>query len=638
MSILEEPDESPAGVRRLEGWLRAAVAAVAVASTAFHLYTAGFGSLPNLMQRGTHVGFALVLAFMLYGWRRSSAKPNPLDALAAVLAVAGCAWVAWRYDHFMGRYGAEPVDVWLGAITIVLVLEATRRVIGLVFTALALIFLAYAFLGPHVPVPFGHRGLSMLTAVDQLYATDLGLWGTTTGITATVVSVFIIFGAVLMKTGGGRTFIELALLVAGRVTGGPAKVAVIASSLFGTISGSAAANVAVTGSLTIPMMKRLGYDRHFAGAVEATASTGGQLMPPIMGAGAFIMAELLGKPYLDIMLAALLPAILFYGGVFAAIHFESRKRDYAALPAADLPRASDVLTFRRMGPFLAPIVILVWLLMSGRSAQYAGFWATVTAAGLYLAIDFRPSALRERLGVLLKAAETAGYALVLVALLAATAQIIIGIIGVTGVGVRFTGILIEASDGQLLAGLLIAMGVALILGMGMPTTAAYLLAASVLAPALGGLGLEPLQAHMFVFYYAIVSAITPPVCAAVFVAAGIAQAGWVRTALIATRIGFVAFLIPLMFAYAPALLMLGTPERVALAAVTGGVGVLALAGGLMGFFIVRNNPVQSVLLCAGAVALIKPGWLTDGIGFGLVALVVAWQLWQRRARAADAVA
>jgi len=631
-------EEAGTARRRLSGAVAWLTAAIAVASTAFHLYTAAFGSLPNLMQRSVHVGFALVLAFLLYGWtKRAAHRVAPLDWLLALLAVAGCGWVLPRYDVYMARADIDNVDIAAGALTVALVVEAVRRVIGLPFALLVVAFIAYAFLGPHVPMPFGHRGLSLRMLSDHLYTTDLGIWGTTTHITATVVAVFVIFGAVLLQTGGGRAFIDLALLLAGRSAGGPAKVAVLASGLFGTISGSAAANVAVTGSLTIPMMKRLGYRREFAGAVEATASTGGQLMPPIMGAGAFIMAELLAMPYFSIVAAALIPALLFYGSVFAAIHFESLKRNYAALPAADLPRAREVLTLARMAPFIGPLLVLVALLLTGRSAQYAGFWATLAAAALYLVVDFRAADLGPRLKVLLKAAEQAGYALVMIAALSAAAQIVVGIIGVTGVGVRFTSILIAASSGELLFGLLIAMLAALVLGMGMPTTAAYLLAASVLAPALARLGLVPLQAHMFVFYYAIISAITPPVCAAVFVAAGIAGSDWVKTAFIACRLGAVAFIIPLMFAYAPALLMIGSPAEIALAVVTATIGVLALAGGLMGYLLKRCNPVQSLLLVLGALPLIKPGLYTDAAGLAVVGTAVAWQwLEVRQARRAAA--
>ena len=615
-----------AGDRDLGPALRRLVSLLAIAYALFHVYTAGFGNLPSLMQRSTHVGFALVLAFLIYSARgKGGRRPSVIDWVLIALAIAATAWVSLNFDRFMARRALTQTDIVLGVALIITILEAARRVIGPTFTILAVIALGYAFWGAYVPMPFTHRGFGLTVVVNHLYTSDLGLWGTTTGVTASVVSIFIVFGTVLLLTGGAQTFMDLALVVAGRSVGGPAKVATIASSLFGTVSGSAVANVAVTGNFTIPMMRRIQYDRHFAAAVEATASTGGQLMPPLMGAGAFIMAELLGVPFVEVMLAATIPALLFYLGVFVAIHQGSKLRGYSALPPERIPSLAQAVQWRKSLPLVAAIGTLLYLLMSGASPQRAGFMGTAVAAAIFLASDLRWAGLRGRVAVLIRALETSGYALILIAVLAATAQILIGIIGLSGIGVRFTGILISITSGDIALGLFISMFVALILGMGMPTTGAYLIAASVLAPALIRLGAEPLAAHMFIFYFAIISAITPPVCAAVFVAAGIAQAGWFKSALIATQIGLVGFLIPFMFVNTPGLLMQGATPVILWTALSASVGVIALASGVMGHFLRKNYIWESVLLVAGAVLLIKPGSVTDIAGFGAVFVVVMLQ-------------
>ena len=610
------------GDRRLSGWIAKAVTAIAIAYALFHIWTAGFGAFPNLIQRSIHVCFALVLVFFLWSggtWGRF--RPNVLDWLCVLVAIISGIWVWLGYDRFMGRQAATLPDLIIGGALILVIMEAARRVIGLVFTTLAVAAIAYAYFGRWIPMPFTHRGMDYDVIIDHLFRTDMGIWGATTNITATVVAIFIIFGSILLFSGGGQAFMNIALLFAGRSTGGPAKVAVLASSLFATVSGSAAANVAVTGTFSIPMMRRLGYDRKFASAVEATASTGGQLMPPIMGAGAFIMAELLAVPYTTVMIAAIVPCLLFYFGVFTAVHLESRKRNYAGIDPSMIPSARAVFAPRAIIPFIAPIVVLLAFLYVGYTPQRAGFSAVIAAIVLYVFVDIRISGMLERSRTVIKGLELAGYALVLIAVLAATAQIIIGIIGLTGLGVRLSFLLINFSGGDLLPALLMSMVVAIVLGMGMPTTGAYLVAASVLAPALTRIGLEPLQAHMFIFYFAILSAITPPVCAAVFVASGIAQSPWFASALVAVRLGLVGFIVPFMFAYEPALLMQGDLLVIVVATVSALVGALALASGLAGRFLATNAWWESVLLVAAALLMIQPGPFLDVIGFGVLVAI-----------------
>lgn len=619
------------GDRSLTGWTARLATSVAIAYTLFHLYTAGYGAFPNLIQRSIHVSFGLVLVYLLFSGRRASRdRVSLLDWACIAVAILGCVWVYLGYDRFMSRQTATMPDLIIGGAMIVIIMEAARRVIGIVFTILAAAALGYAFFGQSIPMPFMHRGMGLGVVIDHLYRTDMGIWGTTTDITATVVAVFIIFGSVLLFSGGGQAFMNLALLVAGRASGGPAKVAVVASSLFATVSGSAAANVAVTGAFSIPMMKRLSYDRNFAAAVEATASTGGQLMPPIMGAGAFIMAELLAVPYLHVMVAAIIPAFLFYLGVFVTVHLESVRRSYAALHPADIPAARTVFAPRAFLPFLLPIIVILVLLYMGYTPQRAGFSGTIAAIVLYLLSDLRFAAVKQRSRTVLKGLELGGYALVMIAVLAATAQIIIGIIGLTGFGVRLSSLLIAFSGGELLPALCMSMAVAIVLGMGMPTTGAYLVAASVLAPALTRIGMEPLQAHMFIFYFAILSAITPPVCAAVFVAAGIAQGPWFKAATIALRLGLVGFIVPFMFAYSPALLMRGEWLDIVPPLATATIGVIALAAGTTGRLLRTNSVVENLLLIAAALMMIHPGSGSDKIGIAIIVPVLAWQTLQRR--------
>lgn len=630
-AILSDMQETRIGDRRVGGHVGVLISVIALSFTLFHLYTSGFGNFPNLIQRSIHVCFALVLTFMVFSARKGGGKHiSAFDWVLIALSVASTVWVYVSYDRFMTRQALQAPDIILGGVMILLVMEAARRLIGLVFTFLAAAALAYAIAGRSIPMPFTHRGFGYEVIINHLYTTDLGLWGTTTAVSATVVAIFIIFGSILFFAGGGAVFMNTALIVAGRSVGGPAKVATIASCMFGSISGSAAANVAVTGSFSIPMMKRLKYDRNFAAGVEATASTGGQLMPPIMGAAAFIMAELLAVPYIEVMRAALIPALLMYGGLFLAVHFGSKRLGYARLRNEDIPDWRVALAPRKVIPLVGPITVLLYFLFSGYTPQRAGFAATITAIVLYLLQDLDITAGRERVRQLVKALEAAGYALILIAVLAATAQIVIGIIGLTGVGVRFTSILIAASGGNLVFALFIAMGVALVLGMGMPTTGAYLLAASVLAPALVRIGIEPIQAHLFVFYFAIISAITPPVCAAVFVSSGIAQSDWLKSSVAAMQLGATAFLIPYMFVYSPALLLQGNFLTVAIAVGSAAVGVMSLAAGVMGQFVTRSRIYETVMLIAAALMLIKPGSWTDLAGFAILALV--WVLQSARAR------
>ena len=558
--------------RSLPAWLVPAVPAVALGLALFHLYTGAFGAFPNIQQRAPHVGLCLVLALLLYPPARRLARSRAalvFDGLLIAAVVVTCGWVVVEYDRIMSvGFFPTATDTWLGVLLTLILLEVSRRVVGWLFPALALVFLAYAYFGPLVPGAWAHRGLSLELISEILYSTDRGIWGLVTGVSATVIAMFIIFGSTLLKTGGGQTFMDLALYLSGRFTGGGAKVATVASSLFGTISGSAAANVATTGTFTISMMRKLGYRRSFAAAVEAVASSGGQIMPPIMGAGAFIMAEFLGVPYYEVALAAVIPAVLYFTSCFAAIHFEAKRSGYGVVDKTDIPRPRDFLHWRRSLPVFGPLALLIGLLVMGYTPTTGAFWATVALMVSYLALGGIDS-LGRRLYDLLDGLVLAGRGLVTVAILIACSQIILAMIAGTGVGVKFSALIISLAQDYLLLSLLLAMGIAMVLGMGLPTSAAYILAAAVVAPALVRLDLLPMQAHLFVFYFAILSGITPPLCATVFISAAMAEANWLKAALLSLRLALAAFIVPFLLVYHPELILVGDPMRIALAAVTG---------------------------------------------------------------------
>jgi len=622
-------DEAEA--RTLSGWIGGGAGLVAIAFALFHIWTAApfVGAYPDLIQRSIHLSFAFVLCFLLYPARPGRSpgrRPSIFDWAFAGLALVGFGYIVVHYNWIMENPSdSTKTAIVLGTIVTLLTLEAARRTIGLTFTVLGALGVAYALFGTWIPGTWGHRGFSWISIEELLYLSTQGILGTVTGISATLVAIFLVFGSVLQRTGGGETFVDLAKLIAGRSYGGPAKVSVFSSAFFGTISGSAVANVVVDGIFNIPLMKRLKYKPEFAAAVEATASTGGQIMPPVMGAGAFIMAELLQIQYVQVAIAAALPAILYYLGCGAAIHFEARRLRLETIPAALLPRAREVFVWRRSAALFLPVILLTYFLLQGYTAGTSTFWSIAASFVIYLASATSRQDFRTRCWGIVQALEAGGKSIVLIATLIAAAGILIGMINLTGVGIKLSEFIIGASGQSLFAALFFAMLVCIILGMGLPTTAAYVLAASVVAPALVKLGALPLAAHLFVFYFAIISAITPPVCAAVYVAAAIARADWVKTGLIATRLGLAGFVVPYMFIFAPALLWRGEWLEIGWATVTACVGVIALAGGTMGFFVRPANWLERLALVAAALLLIKPGIYTDAAGFALLGAVWAVQ-------------
>ncbi len=598
--------------RQVIHWL---IFAVALTMASFHLWVAWVGPPNALVLRSVHLGFALTLAFLILPSRPKGAPESPglWDFALLALAVAATAYPAVHLQYFLTRmyYVDDPLllDLILGYGMVLLVLEATRRVVGLALPVTAVVFLVYA-------VTWGNQDFLIL--LDQLYLTTEGIFGIPAGVSATYVILFIIFGALVERSGTGRLFIDFALALTGHRTGGPAKVACITSGLFGTVSGSAVANVMTTGTFTIPLMRKVGYRPAFAGAVEAVASTGGQIMPPIMGAAAFVMAEFLGVSYLHVALAALLPAVLYFLAVFMSVHFESRRTGMAGLPREELPKLGEVLKER--GHLFLPLAIIIGVLLYGYSAPYAalcGILSVVPTALLRKTTRAEFSVWMIVEGLVIGARNT-----IAVALACACAGIVIGVITLTGLGITFTSFVLAAAQNTLILALILTMVAGIILGMGMPTTPAYIVQVALLVPALVRLGIEIEAAHLFALYFAILSAITPPVALAVYAANGISRGGLWETSLAALKLGATGYIIPFMFVFGPSLLMIGSWDRIVLTATTAIIGVVALAASLNGFLFRPARLWERAFLLAAALVLIKPGLVTDLTGFTLLGIVL----------------
>ena len=520
----------------------------------FALLLPVYAFVPNLIERALHIGMAILLIF-LASRKRAGRAAQWLDIGLTALGLFLCGYIIFNFQGVLDQYGVVtgPSQTVMGLLMVLIVLEAARRMIRPILPSITLLFLLYALYGHLIPGFFGHVKYDLAQIVGMLYLTTGGIWGQLTGISANIIAIFVFLGAFVGETGGGTGFRLLSTRAAGRLRGGPAKVATVASALFGTISGSASANVVTTGAFTIPMMKKLGFRPAFAAAVEAVASTGGQIMPPIMGAGAFIMAELTQTPYLKIAVAAFFPAVLYYFTCWVGIHFFAMRDGLRGLDAAELPSWRD--TLRASAFFVVPFGVLLVFLVLAYTPQYAAFWATLSTIPLaFLDTDFRFDG--KILSKTARAVREGGPQVAMIASICACAQIIVAILSHTGLGVKISTFIIEMSGGSLFLTLLFTMVTCIILGMEVPTTAAYIMAVIVAAPALIQLGVHPLAAHLFVFYFAILSAITPPVCGAVYIAAGIAGADWMETARYSLRLSYAAFLLPFVFVYDYSMLLI----------------------------------------------------------------------------------
>jgi len=613
-------DELAARKRTLTGFFRIAVRWVAIGMSCFQIFVLAFYPMDPFQFRAVHLCLTLIITFLFFkaGSSELARKTHILDIPLCLLTIIATAYIFIDFEELIQRTGVDPTgwDIIFGTAFILLVLEMTRRTTGLTLVILALVFIFYALIGHLFPTAVGHSGYSYSRLVSFLFSTE-GIFTIPLGVSATYVFLFILFGVILSASGAGNTFTDLAKSLTGWTRGGPAKIAVFASSLFGTISGSAVANVTVTGQFTIPMMKSVGYRAQVAGAVEAVASTGGQIMPPIMGAGAFIMAEVLGLPYTTIIVSAAIPALLYYFALYFMIDFEALRYNLKGIPRAQLPRAKTVII--EQGHLLIPLVVLLYsLIVMGTSPIRAALWSSLFS----IMASWIRKATRMGWTAILDSLENGPKGVLEVAATCACAGIIIGVMALTGLGMRISNILIALSGGHLPLALVLTMFISFLLGMGLPTTAAYVIASSTIAPALTHLGVNPLAAHLFIFYYACLSAITPPVALAAFAAAGIAKTNMWKVAFTSVKIAGAGYIIPYMFIYGPSLLMVGTWSRILAAVATACVGTLSLAGGLQGWMLKPICWPQRVLLLAGALGLINPGIYTDIFGGLCLAAVI----------------
>jgi len=588
---------------------------VALSAAAFHLYAAGVSPFTALVQRPIHLALMATLGFLGVGVRASKKKHRFDTPLLIAAMVFGCLYIASQQEALVRRVGAATtLDLVAGAIVIVVVLELARRSAGWGLVAVALAALAYAYAGPYLPGFLAHRGYDTQRLIEHLYLSTEGVWGIPLGVSADFVYLFVLFGAILDAAGGGELLIGLAGRVARRSRGGPAKTASVASALIGSLSGSAVANVVTTGSVTIPLMKRSGFRPRMAAAIEAAASTGGQLMPPVMGAGAFILATWTNIPYLRVATAALIPALLYYAGVYMAIHFGAIKEHLGSGARTAKP---GMLAAR--AHLLVPIFVIVAFLALGRSPMRAAFWGTVTVA---LAASARRDT-RFNVDGWRRALVSGAAGTVQVAAACATAGIVVGVASLTGIGLRMSELIITVAQGQLpIALLLTALG-SIIIGMGLPTTAAYVVLAALGAPALTELGVPLLAAHLFIFYFGCLSNITPPVALAAYAAAGVAGSSPLRTGVTAMGLAVGGFLVPFAFVYDPLLLLSGPPLAVAATVLSAGIGVAALAAAIVGFIGVPLPWFARLLLAAAGIALLSPGVFSDLAGMA----VFAGSLW-----------
>lgn len=616
-----------------DGALELLVRVLAICFAIFSI-TISLQSYDALSARSTHLLFALLLTFLSTGILKNPKRTTLSSCLYWLLALASaaaCLYIIMNaYDLQQERLGVfTEEDLVFGGLLILLIIVATWKSFGPVMTGIVLVFVAYLFLGKYLPSSIGHPGLSLNRIIGNLGLSTEGVFGSPLGAATSVISAFIIFAAFLEVSGAASLFMNLSLALFGRFTGGAAKVAVVASSLFGAISGSAAANVVGTGMITIPLMKKSGFAPHVAGAVEATASSGGQIMPPVMGAAAFIMAEMLGVPYTTVMVAAVVPAIVYYVAIFFGIDLYSRKHGIKGTDYTG-PRGGEML--RKQGHMLLPLVLLILLIaVFQTSPQYAALWASLAI----VVVSFFRRETRFSIKKVLDSLHDGAMGVISISVICAASGLIIGSFTVTGVGLKLSSVIISFAGDSLILLLVLAMLASLVLGMGVPTVAAYLILAVLVAPAVTGFGVLPIAAHMFVFYFGIISAITPPVALAAYVAAGIADDKPMRVGMEACALALPAFLLPYIFVYQPGLLMVGTLGDIIPVVITSILGSFFCAVAVQGYIFRNLNPLERALMLGAALCSLIPEPITDVIGVCLGWGIVGLCYVQTRRNAAD---
>ncbi|HLR73599.1 MAG TPA: TRAP transporter permease [Pseudogracilibacillus sp.] len=627
--------DTEANTRNVRGITAGIVFALLIAFSLFQLYTGIFGQYTAYIQRTVHLGFALTLIFLLFpATKRGSRHTVPwYDIILILLSIVVAAYWPVYYDTLVQQIGTITTEqLVIGSIAILLVLEASRRAVGIPITIIATLFLIYAYFGPHMPGILGHRGLTLTQLVDSMFFTTDGILGTPLQVSSTYIFLFLLFGAFLVQTGVGNYFNDLAITIAGKRVGGPAKVAIFSSALQGTISGSSVANTVTTGSYTIPMMKRLGYHRNFAGAVEAAASTGGQIMPPVMGAAAFLMVEFAGETYWNIAKAALIPAILYFAGIWIMTHFEAKRKGLHGLPKEKIPKVKVVLKKIHL---LFPIVFIVYLLFEGFSIERTALLGILSTIVVSMFLKETRINFRKFIDALTSGARTA----LGVAAATACAGIIVGVVTKTGLGLKLGNGLVSIAGNiafntqtQLLLTLFFTMITSIIIGMGSPTTANYIITSTIALPAILALNdmlpvaIPVLAGHMFVFYFGIVADITPPVALAAFAATGISGGAPIRTGVNSSKLAIAAFIIPYMFVLEPALLMIDTSFiELTFILITAIMGMIAIGAGMIGYWYMRLNIISRIIAVVTGLLLIYPGTYTDLIGVAIFVIMLFMQ-------------
>ena len=606
---------------------------VAILFSLFQLYTGLFGVFEAQIQRPTHLMFALALVYLLYPFKKAKGRVSvhPADLVLAAMSAAVTLYSILNYEDLMESAGLySRLDYAVAVAGILLTLEATRRIVGLPIVIIAGIFLSYAYFGDYFPGFMSHRGYDVKRIATHMWFTTEGILGVPLGVSANFIFLFILFGAFLMSTGIMEFFMDLAYAVAGWASGGPAKIAVITSAFEGTVSGSSVANTVGSGSFTIPLMKRLGYKPEFAGAVEAAASTGGQIMPPIMGAAAFLMAEFISKPYIEIAKAAVIPALLYFTGVFVVVHLEAKKCGLKGLSRDQLPNLAKVLKERSY--LILPLVGIIYFLLEGATPMRAA----MSGLGLCVLVGMIRKETRLNLKKLLDTLESGARSALGVAVACATAGVIVGVVTLTGLGLKMGDGLIAIAGGLLLPTLFFTMITSLLLGMGAPTTANYVITSTVAAPALIKLGVPLVAAHMFVFYFGIVADITPPVALAAMAGAAIAKSNPWWTGVNASKIAIAAFIVPYVFVFSPALVLVdASVALVAQMIVTSVIGMIGVGAAVEGWYWTRMAWWERIGVLAAGLMLIDPTTLTDVVGVTLISILTILQY--RKARQARAM-
>ena len=646
-NLMKDLDREQA-YREHKCWRQYITVIVSIIFVLFQLYATLSGTVTAQILRATHLAFVQFLAFLLFpATKKMPRNTLPFYDVLLGLAGAGCwMYIVINFQNLVRRSGNNTtLDVIIGIIGILILFESCRRIVGLPIMTIASVFVIYAFVGKYLPGFLHHRGYSLQRVVCHLFYNTEGIMGTPIGACSTFIFLFILFGALLEKTGIGQFFIDVCNAIAGGASGGPAKVAVLSSALLGTVSGSSVSNTVGSGSFTIPMMKKLGYKGEFAGAVEASASTGGQLMPPIMGAAAFLMAESLGMPYITIVKAAVIPALLYFTGIFITVHLEAKKLGLKGLPREQLPRFLPL--FLSKGYMILPLIVIIWFLCAGKTAVFAALMGIVSCLLIGIAVSIvdlakgrKPTfGSRDLIDVMCAAARN----IISVAIACGMAGIIIGVVTLTGLGLKLGAGLVSLAGGKLFLTLVFTMLASIILGMGAPTTANYLITSTITAGAIIQLGVQPLAAHMFAFYFGIIADVTPPVALAAIAGAAIAKARPMKTAFNATKLAIGAFIIPYMFVYNSQMLMIDASiGRILFIIATALIGMFGISVALEGYgfnftgilhgsnkskgLIITFDVIERVLFATAGLLCVIPETRSDIIGLSMMAVLIAYQI------------